>query len=77
MSLVGIRLSECRGIAEGFGDLLPQLVTGLFFPTGSHGSHRTPPICICFFQLVYMDLLSSVGAALCWVSTSDGCIVFF
>lgn len=63
---------------EGFGDLLLLLlVTGLFFPTGSDVSQRAPPICIWFFQLAYMDLLCGVGGPLCWVSASNGCIVFF
>jgi len=62
---------------EGFGDLLLLLqVTGLCLLPGSDVSWRAPPMCIWFLQLAYMDLLCG-GAALCWVSTSNGCIVFF
>lgn len=73
----GRNLTVCESRGTGFGDLLLLLVTGLFFPTGSDGSQRAPPICIWFFQLTYMPLVCGVGAALCWVSTSNGCIVFF
>lgn len=61
---------------EGFGNLLLRLITGLFFPTGSKGSQRAPPIYIWLFQLAYMDQFCGVGAALCLVSTSWECIVF-
>ena len=71
-----LTVCESGGIVEEFGDLL-LLVTGLFFPTGSNVSWRAPPLCIWSFQLAYVDLLCGVGTALCWVSTSDGRIVFF